>query len=314
MRFFVSAARICAGSHSCGALYIYYAAKRRKGADGLRLGVVMMGTGAHAAACVGVLAELERRGIEPHAVCALGAGAWPAALFAAGWNAANMEKALHQAARLGRRMLAPVGYELVKRPPAPRGVRLNRLLNAQTGQCVLSVCPGAAVFPCRLARSGQRIVFSTRAYPQESGAFLAMQASLAFAARAQMALSPFLLPLGYMGSSLLGEMDVAFACRQLLALGAHRVLVVSPYPCAQDAPDALDLAGAPLRLAGEEPLGKDCSVLRIAMPHGAGALAFHKMESCAQSAQEAARRELDSIFSGMGMAFCRVLPFRRGLG
>ena len=78
--------------------------------------------------------------------------------------------------------------------------------------------------------------------------------------------------------------------------------------------DALDLAGAPLRLAGEEPLGKDCSVLRIAMPHGAGALAFHKMESCAQSAQEAARRELDSIFSGMGMAFCRVLPFRRGLG
>jgi len=276
----------------------------------------MMGMGAHAAASVGVMKELERRGIEPYAVCALGAGAWPAALFAVGYNAADMEKALHQAARLGRRMLAPVWYEYLNRmrPVVTEGMYLNRLLNSQTGQRVLSLCPGAALFPCRMARNGQRVVFSTRAFWQENGAMLVMQATAGFAARACMALSPFLLPLQYMGSSLLGETDAAFACRQLLALGAHRVLVVSPCPSPQSAPDALDLAGAPLRLAGEQPLGRDCAVLRVIMPQGVGALAFEKMESCAQAGENAARQELDALLHGMGMAYCRVLPFRRRLG
>ena len=278
--------------------------------------MVMMGMGAHAAASVGVMKELQRRGIEPYAVCALGAGAWPAALYAVGYNVSDMEKALHQAARLGRRMIAPVWYEYLNRmrPVMTDGVRLNRLLNSQTGQRVLSLCPGAVLFPCRMARNGQRVIFSTRAFWQENSAMLAMQATAGFAARACMAISPFLSPMQYMGSMLLGETDVSFACRQLLALGAHRVLVVSPYPSPQSVPDPLDLAGVPLRLAGEQPLEKECAVLRVIMPQGVGALAFEKMESCAQAGENAACQELDALLRGMGMAYCRVLPFRRRLG
>jgi len=314
--FFNSGWNYIAYSHRKPAIDIYYAAKERKGANCLRLGVVMMGNGAHAAACVGVLKELQRRGIEPYAVCGMQAGAWPAALFAAGLDAGNMEKALHQAARLGRKMLAPVWYEYLNRsaPMMPDGVRLNHLLNSQTGQRVLSLCPGAALFLCRMARNGQRVVFSTRAFLQEGGAMLAMQATAGFAARACMALAPFLSPLQYMGSALLGETDVSFACRQLIALGAHRVLVISPCPSPQSVPDALDLACAPLRLAGAQLLPKECSELRVIMPQGVGALAIEKMESCALAGETAARQELDALLREMGMAYCRVLPFRRRLG
>lgn len=127
----------------------------------MRLGVVMTGTGAHAAACVGVMKELELRGIAPYAVCGMGMGAWPAALFAAGLDAQDMEKALHQAAGMGRKMIAPTAYERLGRRTMPAGARLNHLLGVQTGQRVLSLCPGAALFPCRMARNGQRVLFST---------------------------------------------------------------------------------------------------------------------------------------------------------
>jgi len=52
----------------------------------MRLGVVLTGTGAHAAACAGLLRALEERGIEPYCVCGMGGGAWPAALWALRWS------------------------------------------------------------------------------------------------------------------------------------------------------------------------------------------------------------------------------------
>lgn len=273
----------------------------------------MTGMGAHAAASIGVMKELERRGIVPGAVCALQWGAWPAALFAAGCGAQEMEKALHQAAGMGGRMLAPCLRERLCPPPRrmASGVRLNRLLNTQTGGRVLSLCPGAALFPCRLARSGQRVVFSTRAFHQEADAMLAMQASVSFAARAALAMPPFLAPLSMMGSPLLGETDAGFAVRALLRLGMHRVLVVAPVSSPRRAPDALDLAGASLRLACAPPAGEGVGVLRVIMPDAAGALSFARMDDCCQAGALAAVRELDALFEGMGMAFCRVLPFRR---
>lgn len=277
----------------------------------MQLGVVMMGAGTHAAASLGVLRELDRRRIEPYAVCGMLSGAWPAALFAAGMSVESMEKALHQAVKAGSRMIAPTWYERIRKNGMPRGMQLNHLLIAQTGQRTLSMCPGAALFPCRMMRTGQRVVFSSRAYMQDAGVMLAMQASAGFAARAVMGLAPFLSPMEYMGSPLLGETDLAFACRQLMLLGAHRVLVVDPVPSPRCAADALDLAAGVLRISAQQPCQEEIGVLRIAMPDTIGALSFSQMEKCAQAGELAAAKELDTLFERMGMSNCRVLTFRR---
>lgn len=277
----------------------------------MHLGIVMMGAGAHAAANVGVLRELERRGIAPFAVCGILAGAWPAALFAAGLSLGSMEKALHQAAKVGSRMIAPVWYERVRAGSMPDGVRLNRLLSVQTGQRALSLCPGAAVFPCRMMRTGQRVVFSSRGYMQDSDAMLAMQASAGFAARAAMGFAPFLAPVEHMGSPLIGDMDLAFACRQLMLLGAHRVLVIEPVPSVRRRADALDLAAGMLRITAGRPHEPEIAFLRIEMPDTAGALSFSQLEECARAGEIAAACAMDDLLDRMGMAQCRVLAFRR---
>lgn len=279
----------------------------------LQLGVVMTGAGAHAAACVGALRELERRRITPHAVCGLLSGAWPAALFAAGMSLESMEKALHQAAKAGGRMIAPMWYERIVGSGMPCGVRLNHMLSAQTGQRVLSLCPGAAVFPCRMSRTGQRVVFSTRAYMQDEGAMLAMQASVGFAARAAMGFAPYLSPVTYMGSPVYGDVDLAFAARQLMLLGAHRVLVIDPVPSPRRIPDGLDLSAGMLRLAAGQKPEPETGVLRIPMPDSAGALSLSRLEECARAGEAAAAKELDDLFDRMGMARCRVLAFRKRL-
>ena len=277
----------------------------------MHLGIVMTGAGAHAAACIGVLRELQRRGIEPFAVCGVLSGAWPAALFAAGLSLASMEKALHQAAKAGSRMIEPTWYERFRRGGVPSGERLNHLLGAQTGQRALSLCPGAAIFPCRMARTGQRVIFSSRAYMQDAGVMLAMQASSGFAARAAMGFAPFLAPVEYMGSPLIGDMDLAFACRQLMLLGAHRILVIEPTPSPRRAADSLDLAAGALRLAGERPCEPETGILRITMPDTAGALSLSRLEECARAGETAAAWALDDLLNQMGMARCRVLAFRR---
>ena len=75
-------------------------------------------------------------------------------------------------------------------------------------------------------------------------------------------------------------------------------------------PDALDLAGTALRLAGEQPLGEETGVLRVIMPESAGALSLTQLAACSEAGRRAAEQELDGVFDRMGMAFCRVLPFR----
>ena len=110
----------------------------------MRLGVLMLGRGAHAAACVGVMEELQRRQALPFAVCGLHAGAWPAALVMAGRDAAGLREALVQAARLGPRLLRPdvrAGVMLRGgRQALCTGVCLQRLLSMQAGERVLAMC------------------------------------------------------------------------------------------------------------------------------------------------------------------------------
>lgn len=278
----------------------------------MRLGVVMAGAGAYAAACTGVMKELQHRGMEPYAVCGLQAGAWPAALYAAGMSIQSMEKALQQAAKAGGKLIAPKWYERLAPfcMRMPVGERLNHLLSAQTGQRILSMCPGIAVFPCRMMRTGQRLVFSTRAYMPDEQVLLATQASVSLASRAAMGMAPFLAPMQYMGSHLLGETDAAFACRQLMLLGAHRVLLIEPVPSPRHRPDPLDLAAA-MRMTSAHPYAADVGVLRIPMPDTVGALSLSQLEACAQAGENAAAQLLDGLLERMGMAHCRILAFRR---
>jgi len=182
----------------------------------------------------------------------------------------------------------------------------------QTGHRVLSLCERPAVFPCRLARSGRRVVFATRALETEGEALLAMQASVSFAARAAMALPPFLSPLSYMGTALLGESDAAFCCRLLAGLGAQRVMIVCPQVSKTRKPDALDLIAAAqagsMQDAAEE---AQAGLLCVIAPNTAGAADVEKAMLFEQAGYLAAREQLDGFLSRMGMARCRVLPFER---
>ena len=60
----------------------------------------------------------------------------------------------------------------------------------------------------------------------------------------------------------------------------------------------------------EEALPQGTGVLRIMMPLEASALQFERMPRIAEAARAAAEAQLDSVLQGMGMAMCRVLPFR----
>lgn len=283
----------------------------------MRLGVVMMGSGAFAAANVGVLCELIARGCEPCAVCGLQGGAWPAALYIAGRDAAGMKSCVAQAARMGIRVLHP-GNSL-RRIVSGRcaamsdGKRLAHLLCAQAGQRMLSACPRQGVFLCRTARSGHLMILTTQPYVQPSGATITMQCSVSFAARAALAQPPILAPVSWMGSPILPHADPALACRQLLAMGAQRVLLLAPQPAPVRSADALELAALSSACTGwENALPEHTGVLRIKMPEDTGALSFEQMPACMEAGERAAAQRIDTLFDEIGLSRCRILPFHAG--
>ncbi|MBQ2991066.1 MAG: hypothetical protein IJD60_07225 [Clostridia bacterium] len=280
----------------------------------MQLGIVLTGTGALAAAGVGVLKELCARGIDPAAVCGMQTGAWPAALYMAGRNMEETELALRQSALMGRRMLRPAAGAAAllhgRRAALADAKRLEHLLAAQTAKSLLCMCPRPGILLCRTASGGRKVIFSSYAYAQNEHAMLCMQASAGFAARAAMTLPPFLAPAQWMGSLLLAEHDEGFACAQLLAMGMHRVLVVRPVLSPRHEPDALDLTGMAAAGGGEPlPPGRS-AVLQVDMPQDAGALSVERLEEIAEAGRLAAKRQLDQLLGKMGMSFCRVLPFR----
>jgi len=276
----------------------------------MHLGVVMMGNGAHAAASAGVLHALCARGIEPCAVCGLQGGALAAALYLSGQNPAEMLSSITEAANQGKKLLPVRRGMCGGEASILRSGRLERMLEAHTKRQWLPVCPRTGVILCRFVRTGRHVIFATRAYQQESGALLSMQASVGFAARAAAALPPFLSPVSWMGSPLLPETDAAFACRQLFALGAQRVLIVNPFLSAHTVPDAMDMTAMAISSAMETQPMQNTAVLHIPMPDGAGALSVQKMPACVRAGMEAAEQQLDRLFDRMGMAYGRVLPFK----
>ena len=53
----------------------------------MRLGVVLMGLGAHAAASAGALEWMLDAGVRPYALCGMQSAAWASALYLAGYDA-----------------------------------------------------------------------------------------------------------------------------------------------------------------------------------------------------------------------------------
>lgn len=277
----------------------------------MQLGVVMTGTGAYAASAIGVMQALADRGIEPHAVCGLQAGAWPAALYLSGRDAHGMARAAQEAAQAGGGLVRMRAFPDLRRGRCAlaEARKLERLLLSQLGAQPLALCPRRGIMVCRAAQPDHRVVFSSRAYRQESGVVLGMQVSLSFAARAAMALPPFLAPMLWMGTPLLPEESTAFACRQLLEMGAQRVLIVMPQMSGRRRPDALELTG--LLLHARQIEDERVGLLRVTMPEELGARSVAKLPACVQAGRETAERELDALLRQLGMGVCRVLPFRR---
>lgn len=280
----------------------------------MRLGILMMGTGAYAAANAGVLQALGLRGMEPYAVCGMGFGAWPAALYLSGRNEGQIQDALFAAAQRGRRLLGTIkgasGILHGKKATLCEGRGLGRLLCAQAGERMLALCDRRGMFPCRMATNGRRLVFSTKSYPQGADATLVTQASLAFACRASMAQPPFLSAMPWLGLPLLAEENPAWAAEQLLRMGADRVLIVCPQARAVHEPDAMELCAAHTLWALEEKMPQGVGILRVMMPADVGALSFGQMPRIAQAGFDEAQAQLDAALYALGMAACRVLPFR----
>ena len=150
----------------------------------MRLGVVLTGIGACAAASAGALTWLLDAGVAPYAVCGMQAAAWPAALYLVGYDADRLRGAAVQAARAGRRLLTADASARdvlgMKKSAICRGRRLEKLLAAQTGERALGLCERQGVFLCRAARSGHVVAFCTQSVTQD-GAIVTLQASTAFA-------------------------------------------------------------------------------------------------------------------------------------
>lgn len=281
----------------------------------MRLGVVLTGIGACAAASAGALTWLLDAGVAPYAVCGMQAAAWPAALYLVGYDADRLRGAAVQAARTGRRLLTADASARdmlsMKKSAICRGRRLEKLLAAQTGERALGLCERQGVFLCRAARSGHVIAFCTQSVTQD-GAIVTLQASTAFAARAALSRPPFVSPMEWMGSPLLPMDDVPLACRLLQTMGAQRVLVVAPQTALRHQPDALEQASGFFVPCARE-MGENVGVFRIPLPEKFGALSLSDLLLGADAGREAAAQGMEAALMRLGMPLCRVLPFRRKL-
>ena len=281
----------------------------------MRLGVVLTGIGACAAASAGALTWLLDAGVAPYAVCGMQAAAWPAALYLVGYDADRLRGAAAQAARAGRRLLTADASARdvlgMKKSAICRGRRLEKLLAAQTGERALGLCERQGVFLCRAARSGHVVAFCTQSVTQD-GAIVTLQASTAFAARAALSRPPFVSPMEWMGSPLLPMDDVPLACRLLQTMGAQRVLVVAPQTALRHQPDALEQASGFFMPCARE-IGGNVGVFRIPLPEKFGALSLSDLLLGADAGREAAAQGMEAALMRLGMPLCRVLPFRRKL-
>ena len=281
----------------------------------MRLGVVLTGIGACAAASAGALTWLLDAGVAPYAVCGMQAAAWPAALYLVGYDADRLRVAAVQAARAGRRLLTADASARdvlgMKKSAICRGRRLEKLLAAQTGERALGLCERQGVFLCRAARSGHVVAFCTQSVTQD-GAIVTLQASTAFAARAALSRPPFVSPMEWMGSPLLPMDDVPLACRLLQTMGAQRVLVVAPQTALRHQPDALEQASGFFMPCARE-MGGNVGVFRIPLPEKFGALSLSDLLLGVDAGREAAAQGMEAALMRLGMPLCRVLPFRRKL-
>ena len=286
-----------------------------EGVGEMRLGIVMLGTGAYAAANIGAIRALRARGIEPYAVCGMQTGAMIAALHLSGMDDSEMENALAHVMRGYKKMLrsrcASADLLAGRKSALLSGGAAARLLDGKGLDRLLGLCDRRGMFICRSASSGRRIIFSSRPYVQGTDAALTLQATVSFACCAALAKPPFLTSMTWLTSAIVPEENPAYAADQLLRMGADRVLVIEPRACACHKMDALELSDARIRWMLDEAMPEGVGLLRLMMPEDIGALAFGRMQRIAQIGYDGAQSQLDGALGALGMAMCRVIPFKQ---
>ena len=232
-----------------------------------------------------------------------------------GMDDSEMENALSHVMRGYKKMLrsrcASSDLLMGRKSALLSGSAAVRLLGERGMERLLGLCERRGLFICRSASSGRRVIFSSRPYVQGTDAALTLQATVSFACSAALATPPFLTPMTWLASSIIPEENPAYAAEQLLRMGADRVLVVEPRACACHKMDALELSDARSRWMLDGPMPEGVGILRLMMPEDIGALTFCRMQRIAQIGYSAAQDQLDGALGALGMAMCRVIPFRQ---
>lgn len=253
----------------------------------MQLGVLLAGEGVGVLAAIGVLRALERKGIGVHAVCGMGTGAYPAALWACGYGVQKMENCARTAAERGKRLLdTDWACALTGRGDALiQGRRIARLLLEQTKGIALRDCMRQTAFVCMAAPSRRTVVFSPQTQPPD-GAVWTDHAPVWFAAQAAMSTPPLIRAANFIGIPLCAHPDAREGVRALYRLGATHVAAVCPI-YVRGAPETLfDLAAWEASYRLEQALA-NVRRIRVSLPERVAPLGWTDIADCIRAGERA---------------------------
>ena len=274
----------------------------------MRLGVLFAGEGVGALGAIGLLRALERRGMDVHAVCGMGAGAYPAALWACGMTVSEMARAADAIAMEGghlldyarAKILAGNGDALIQ------GRRVSRLLLAHTRGLAIRACLRPAAFVCMAIPSRRTVVFSTHE-EQNASAVWTDHAPVWFAARTALGAPPLLRPTSFIGIPLCAHPDAREGMRALYQLGATHVAAVYPVYVRGVPKTLVDLFAWESGVTLDRTLAHTQQI-RVTLPDFVAPLGFDAIPACIRAGEQAGMGvEREAFASSAG----KILVLRR---
>lgn len=273
----------------------------------VRLGVLMAGDGVGALGAVGVMRALAQKDIAVHAVCGMGAGAYPAALWACAMDAQQTDACLDVVCTRGARLLDYDRLSLLRGcgVAATKGTRIARLLLEQTRGLSLSACERRVAFLCMAIPARRTVAFSPES-PPGTELIWTHHAPVWFAARAALGAPPLVRPASFVGVPVCAHPDAREGIHALYALGATHIAAVYPV-YARAAPRQLsDLTYWENALHIERALrGVRC--IRIMLPEYIQPLTFAAIHDCVRAGKRASDAISLQAWEADGG---RIVPFR----
>lgn len=274
----------------------------------MRLGVLLAGEGVGAMGTIGVLRALAHKGIGVHAVCGMGSGAYPAALWACGYSAEAMEERARALAAKGKRLLDWDGTGVLTGhgDALIQGRRVARLLLEHTQGLALRDCGQRVAFVCMAVPSRRTVVFSPNVQPQDQAVWTD-HAPIWFAARAALGAPPLLRAANFIGIPLCAHPDVREGVRALYRLGATHVAAVYPNYVRSVPKTPFDLSAWEASVALERAL-VHVNRIRVDLPEYIAPLGFAEIPDCIHAGERAGETaECGDFTEGAG----KVLTLRR---